>query len=227
MFTQLWHTCIINEKVAFMSWKHPKGQFTLITITTVYKNPNQTHGKVAVFFYIYVHGAFMSPAAWKQISRLTDFFFFLQIWSLHCRTYSVLCVHVCSCCKAIRPFAEFSTRSLDIHNQLECCGKCCGQLCLLDKAVVQKTIIDTLHKESEPQTFIAKEAGCSQSAVSKHVNRKLSGRKKCGRKRCTTNSCRQRRLTWTKKKNWTVAQWSKVLFSDESKFCISIRKPRS
>ncbi len=127
-------------------------------------------------------------------------------------------MHVCSCCKAIRPFAEFSTRSPDIHNQLECCG----QLCLLDKAVVQKTIIDTLHKESEPQTFIAKEAGCSQSAVSKHVNRKLSGRKKCGRKRCTTNSCRQRRLTWTKKKkNWTVAQWSKVLFSDESKFCIS------
>ncbi len=35
-------------------------------------------------------------------------------------------------------------------------------------------------------------------------------------------SCRQRRLTWDKeKKNWTVAQWSKVLFSDESKFCIS------
>ncbi len=34
--------------------------------------------------------------------------------------------------------------------------------------------------------------------------------------------CRQGRLTWTKeKKNWTVAQWSKVLFSDESKFCIS------
>ncbi len=131
-----------------------------------------------------------------------------------------------------------------------------------DLTVVQKTIIDTLHKESKSQTFIAKEAGCSQSAVSKHVNRKLSGRKKCGRKRCTTNenrnftrivkqnrfknlgelhkewteagvkasratthrrvkefgySCRQRRLTWAKeKKNWTVAQWSKVLFSDES-----------
>ncbi len=35
-------------------------------------------------------------------------------------------------------------------------------------------------------------------------------------------SCRQRRLTWAKeKKNWTVTQWSKVLFSDESKFCIS------
>ncbi len=34
-------------------------------------------------------------------------------------------------------------------------------------------------------------------------------------------SCHQRRLTWAKEKNWTVAQWSKVLFSDESKFCIS------
>ncbi len=136
-----------------------------------------------------------------------------------------------------------------------------------DPTVVQKTIIDTLHKEGKPQTFIAKEAGCSQSAVSKHVNRKLSQRKRCGRKRRTTNrencslmrivkqnrfknlgklhkewteagvkasratthrrvkefgySCHQRRLTWAKqKKNGTVAQWSKVVFSDESKFCI-------
>ncbi len=140
-----------------------------------------------------------------------------------------------------------------------------------DLTVVQKTIIDTLHKEGKPQTFIAKEAVCSQSALSKHVNRKLSGRKKCGRKRCTTNrenrspmrivklnrfknlgelhkewteagvkasratthrrveefgySCHQRRLTWAKvkKKHWTFAQWSKFLFSDESKLCISFR----
>ncbi len=35
-------------------------------------------------------------------------------------------------------------------------------------------------------------------------------------------SCHQKRLTWAKeKKNWTVAQWSKVLFLDESTFCIS------
>ncbi len=40
-----------------------------------------------------------------------------------------------------------------------------------DLTDVQKTIIDTLHKEDKPQTFIAKEAGCSQSAVSKHVNK--------------------------------------------------------
>ncbi len=58
-----------------------------------------------------------------------------------------------------------------------------------DLTVVQKTIIDTLHKEGKPKTFIAKEAGCSQSAVSKHVNRKFSGRKKmhntklCGKKK--------------------------------------------
>ncbi len=60
-----------------------------------------------------------------------------------------------------------------------------GEDCWSDSC--PETIIDTLHKEGKPQTLIAKEAGCSQSAVSKHVNRKLSGRKKCGRKRCTTN----------------------------------------
>ncbi len=33
---------------------------------------------------------------------------------------------------------------------------------------------------------------------------------------------RQKHLTWAVEKEiWTVAQWSKVLFSDESKFCIS------
>ncbi len=149
-----------------------------------------------------------------------------------------------------------------------------------DLTVVQKTIIDTLHKEGKPQTFIAKEAGCSQSDVSKHVNRSWVEGKSVEEKDAqptertaalwglsskidsriwvnfTRNglrlgqgikshhtqtcqefgySCRiplvkpllnhrqlQRHLTWAKeKKNWTVAQWSKVLFSDESKFCIS------
>ncbi len=53
------------------------------------------------------------------------------------------------------------------------------QYATADLTGVQETITDTLHKEGKPQTFIAKEAGCSQSAVSKHVNRKLSGRKSC------------------------------------------------
>ncbi len=49
-----------------------------------------------------------------------------------------------------------------------------------DLTVVQKTTIDTLHKEGKTQKFITKEAGCSQSSVSKH-------RKRCGRKKCTSN----------------------------------------
>ncbi len=47
-----------------------------------------------------------------------------------------------------------------------------------DLTVVQKTTIDTLHKEGKTQKVIAKEAGCSQSSVSKHINREAKGRKK-------------------------------------------------
>ncbi len=150
-----------------------------------------------------------------------------------------------------------------------------------DLTVVQKTTIDTLHKEGKTQKVIAKEAGCSQSSVSKHINREAMGRKRCGRKKCTSNrdnrtlerivkqnpfknvgeihkewtaagvsasrttthrrmqdmdfSCRipcvkpllnnrqrQKRLAWAKdKKDRTAAEWSKVMFSDESTFCIS------
>ncbi len=120
-----------------------------------------------------------------------------------------------------------------------------------DLTVVQKTTIDTLHKEGKTQKVIAKEAGCSQSSVSKHINRE-----KCGgdsqewtaagvsASRTTTHrrmqdmgfSCRipcvkpllnnrqrQKRLAWAKdKKDWTAAEWSKVMFSDESQFCISV-----
>ncbi len=58
------------------------------------------------------------------------------------------------------------------------------------------------------------EAGVKASKASRHRHVKEFG-----------YSCRQRRLTWAKeKKNWTVAQWSKVLFSNESKFCISFGK---
>ncbi len=141
-----------------------------------------------------------------------------------------------------------------------------------DLTVVQKTTIDTLHEEGKTQKVIAKEAGCSQSSVSKHINREAKGRKRYGRKKVykhhgqnpfknvgeihkewtaagvsasrTTmhrrmqdmgfscripcvkpllnNRQRQKRLVWTKdKKDWTAAEWSKVMFSDESKSCIS------
>ncbi len=57
-----------------------------------------------------------------------------------------------------------------------------------DLTVVQKTTIVTLHKEGNTQKVIAKEAGCSQSSVSKHINREAKVRKICGRKKkCTSN----------------------------------------
>ena len=51
--------------------------------------------------------------------------------------------------------------------------------------IVQKTTIDISHKEGKTQKVIAIEAGCSQSSVSKHINRQVKGQKKCGRKKCT------------------------------------------
>ncbi len=100
-----------------------------------------------------------------------------------------------------------------------------------DLTVVQKTTIDTLHKEGKTQKVIAKEAGCSQSSVSKHINREAKGRKRCGRKKCTSNRDNRTLERIVKQnpfknvgeihKEWTAAEWSKVMFSDESKFCIS------
>ncbi len=140
--------------------------------------------------------------------------------------------------------------------------------------MIQKTNIDTLHKEGKSQRVITEMCGCLQSAVSKHIKCKVdwkeeiwvgkgaqatgmtaslriqsskadsntwesftrsglklesvhqeSPRSDVFRKRATkpllNQRQRQKHLTWEEKKNWTVAQWSKVLFSDESKFCIS------
>ncbi len=42
-----------------------------------------------------------------------------------------------------------------------------------DLAMVQKTIIDTLHKESKSQRVITERGGCSRSAVSKHIKCKV------------------------------------------------------
>ncbi len=56
-----------------------------------------------------------------------------------------------------------------------------------DLAMIQKTKIDTLHKEGKSQRVITERCGCLQSAVSKQLNAKLTGRKNLGRKRCTSN----------------------------------------
>ncbi len=143
-----------------------------------------------------------------------------------------------------------------------------------DLAMIQKTNIDTLHKEGKSQRSLLKGVAVYRVLYQSILNAKLTGRKnlvgKCAqatgmtaslriqsskadsntwesftrsglklesvhqesprsdifRKRATkpllNQRQRQKHLTWAvEKKNWTVAQWSKVLFSDESKFCIS------
>ncbi len=136
----------------------------------------------------------------------------------------------------------------------------------VDLTVVQKTIIDTVHKEGKPQHELPKKLAVHRVLYSSMLAESLVEGKSVEEKmhnqlrelqpyedcqanrfknlselhmewteagvkasRATThrrvkefvNSCRQRRLIWTKeKKKWTVAQWSKDLFSDESKFCI-------
>lgn len=75
--------------------------------------------------------------------------------------------------------------------------------------VLQKTVIDTLNKEGNPQKSIAKEAGCSQSAVSKHINGTLCGRKNCGRKSKRNNCSLERIVKHSPLKNlsWPKINW--------------------
>ncbi len=141
--------------------------------------------------------------------------------------------------------------------------------------MVQKMIIDALHKEGKSQKVITERGGSSQSAVSKPIKCKVDWKEeiwvgKCAQATGMTASLRtlsskadsntwesftrselklesvhqestrsdifrkrdakplqqqkhrQKHLTSAKQKNnWTVAQWSKVLFSDESTFCFS------
>ncbi len=55
-----------------------------------------------------------------------------------------------------------------------------------DLAMVQKTTIDTLHKEGKSQRAITERGGCSRIAVSKHIKCKVDW-KKLSRKMCTSN----------------------------------------
>ncbi len=49
-----------------------------------------------------------------------------------------------------------------------------------DLAMVQKTIIDTLHKEGKSQRVITERGGCSRSAVSKHIKWKVDSKEEIG-----------------------------------------------
>ncbi len=58
----------------------------------------------------------------------------------------------------------------------------------VDLAMVQKTIIDTPHKESKSQRVITEGGGAVQGVLYQSIlNEKLTGRKTLGRKMCTSN----------------------------------------
>ncbi len=83
--------------------------------------------------------------------------------------------------------------------------------CKLENTVKQRQFkhLRELHKEWT-------EAGVGASRVTTDIFRKRAT------KPLLKQQHRQKHLTWAKEKNnWTVAHLSKVLFSDESKFCIS------
>ncbi len=70
-----------------------------------------------------------------------------------------------------------------------------------DLAVVQKTIIDTLHKEGKSQRSLLKGVALHRLLYQSILNSKLTGRNKWGRKRCTSNrdECK---LENTVKQSW-------------------------
>ncbi len=49
-----------------------------------------------------------------------------------------------------------------------------------DLAMVQKTIIDTVHKEGKSQRVITERGVCSRSAVSKHIKCKVDWKEEIG-----------------------------------------------
>ncbi len=51
---------------------------------------------------------------------------------------------------------------------------------MADLAMVQKTIIDTLHNEGMSKKGVTEMGGCSQSAVSKHIKCKVDWKEEIG-----------------------------------------------
>ncbi len=49
-----------------------------------------------------------------------------------------------------------------------------------DSAMIQQTIIETLHKEGKTQRVITERGGCLQSAVSKHITCKVDWKEEIG-----------------------------------------------
>ncbi len=106
--------------------------------------------------------------------------------------------------------------------------ECCIQACLTEHWGKEKVWKKKMHNQprENPQPYEDVKQNRFKNLGELHKEWTEAGVKAS---RATTHrrvkefgySCRQRRLTWAKeKKTWTVVQWSKVLFSDESEFCI-------
>ncbi len=63
-----------------------------------------------------------------------------------------------------------------------------------DLAMIQKTIIDTLHKEDKSQRVITERGGFSRSAVSKHIKCKVDWKEETGYKKLAYSVYREDRL---------------------------------
>ncbi len=114
--------------------------------------------------------------------------------------------------------------------------------------MIQKTNIDTLHKEGKSQRVITERCVCLQSAVSKHIKCKVDWKEEFGKEKVHKQQGWLQAWEYSQAKliqtlvrasqgvdwSWSQcikshhaqtssgkSQWSKVLFSDESKFCIS------
>ncbi len=70
-----------------------------------------------------------------------------------------------------------------------------------DLEMVQKTIIDTLHKEGKSQRVITERVAVQGVLYQSILNAKLTGRNKLDRKRCTSNKADDRKLENTVKQS--------------------------
>ncbi len=86
-----------------------------------------------------------------------------------------------------------------------------------DDRKLENTVKNTVKADSNTWESLAR-SGLKLESVHQESPRSDIFRKRAT-KPLLKQKHRQKHLTWAKeKKNWTIAQWSKVLFSDESSF---------
>ncbi len=86
-----------------------------------------------------------------------------------------------------------------------------------DDRKLENTVKNTVKADSNTWESLTR-SGLKLESVHQESPRSDIFRKRATKPLLKQKHC-QKHLTWAKeKKNWTIAQWSKVLFSDESSF---------